>query len=102
MRTTTVCRNLWLESTICFPALRLERLFLGRHKLLHFESGIAISSLTMCGRCCLTRVRCRDRIFKKKTVERIVEDHLKQGLNYTMPIHKLITLELLHRLFLDA
>ncbi len=39
---------------------------------------------------------------KKKCVERIVDSHLRQGRNYTMPIHELITLELLHRLFVDA
>jgi asparagine synthase (glutamine-hydrolysing) len=39
---------------------------------------------------------------QKKTVEWVVEGHLKGGLNYTAAIHKLLTLELLQRLFLDA
>jgi asparagine synthase (glutamine-hydrolysing) len=37
-----------------------------------------------------------------KTVEAIVNGHTKGGLNYTSAIHKLLTLELLHRLFLDG
>jgi hypothetical protein len=32
----------------------------------------------------------------------IVQSHLKGDRNYTTEIHKVLTLELLHRLFLDA
>jgi asparagine synthase (glutamine-hydrolysing) len=39
---------------------------------------------------------------QKKTVETIVADHLKGTRNYTSAIHKLLTLELIHRLFLDT
>jgi len=35
-------------------------------------------------------------------VEMIVKGHLKGDRNYTTEIHKVLTLELVHRLFLDA
>ena len=83
-------------------ALRLERLFLGRHKLLHFRVWYR-DQLADYVRQILLDPRTLSRPYlKKKSVERIVDGHLRQGLNYTMPIHKLITLELLHRLFMDA
>jgi asparagine synthase (glutamine-hydrolysing) len=39
---------------------------------------------------------------ESKSVEAIVCGHTKGGLNHTSAIHKLLTLELIHRLFLDA
>jgi len=82
--------------------LRLERLFLGRHKLLHFRVWYR-DQLADYVRQILLDPRTLSRPYlNKKSVERIVDGHLRQGLNYTMPIHKLITLELLHRLFVDA
>ncbi len=83
-------------------ALRLERLFLGRHKLLHFRVWYR-DQLADYVRQILLDPRTLSRPYlKRKSVEKIVDGHLKHGLNYTMPIHKLITLELLHRLFVDA
>ena len=85
-----------------FSPLRLERLFLGRHKLLHFRVWYR-DQLSEYVRQMLLDPRTLSRPYlQKKTVETIVEEHLKGRLNYTMPIHKLMTLELLHRLFLDA
>jgi asparagine synthase (glutamine-hydrolysing) len=34
-------------------------------------------------------------------LEAVVRGHLKEGRNYTTEIHKVLTLELIHRLFLD-
>jgi asparagine synthase (glutamine-hydrolysing) len=39
---------------------------------------------------------------ERKGVERIVKGHLEEGRNYTSEIHKLLTLEIQHRLFVDA
>jgi len=39
---------------------------------------------------------------EKKTLESIVTGHLKGDRNYTTAIHKLLTLEHLHRLFVDT
>ena len=38
----------------------------------------------------------------RRTVEAIVHGHIKGNRNYTNEIHKLLTLELVHRLFSDA
>jgi asparagine synthase (glutamine-hydrolysing) len=35
-------------------------------------------------------------------VEAIVKSHLKGNRNYTTEIHQLLTLELIHRIFLDS
>jgi asparagine synthase (glutamine-hydrolysing) len=85
-----------------FSALRLERLFLGRHKFLHFRVWYR-DQLSAYVRQMLLDPRALSRPYlQKKTVEKMVEGHLTHGLNYTTAIHKLLTLELLHRLFLDA
>jgi asparagine synthase (glutamine-hydrolysing) len=85
-----------------FSALRLERLFLGRHKFLHFRVWYR-DQLSAYVRQMLLDPRALSRPYlQKKTVEKMIEGHLKRGLNYTTAIHKLLTLELLHRIFLDA
>jgi asparagine synthase (glutamine-hydrolysing) len=39
---------------------------------------------------------------ERKRLEKMVQGHLKGDRNYTTEIHKVLTLELLHRLFLDT
>jgi hypothetical protein len=39
---------------------------------------------------------------KKQTVEHLVNSHVRGESNYTTEIHKLLTLEHLHRLFIDT
>ncbi len=82
--------------------LRLERLFLGRHKLLHFRVWYR-DSLSSYVRQMLLDPRTLSRPYvERKGVEAIVRGHLGGGQNHTTAIHKLLTLELLHRLFFDA
>jgi asparagine synthase (glutamine-hydrolysing) len=38
---------------------------------------------------------------ERKTLETIVNGHLRGDRNYTTAIHKMLSLELLHRLFFD-
>jgi asparagine synthase (glutamine-hydrolysing) len=40
--------------------------------------------------------------FRREGIEAMVRGHLTGNFNYTNEIHKVLTLELLHRLFLDA
>jgi len=81
--------------------LHLERLFLGRHKLLHFRVWYR-DSLSNYVRQMLLDPRTLSRPFiERKGVEAIVRGHLGGGRNHTTAIHKLLTLELLHRLFFD-
>lgn len=81
--------------------LRLERLFLGRHKLLHFRVWYR-DALAEYVRSTLLDPRTLARPYiERKGVEAIVRGHLDGGENHTTAIHKLLTMELLHRLFLD-
>jgi asparagine synthase (glutamine-hydrolysing) len=83
-------------------ALHLERLFLGRHKFQHFRVWYR-DQLSNYVRQMLLDSLCLSRPYlQKKTVESIVEGHLKGNRNYTTQIHRLLTMELLHRIFLDA
>jgi asparagine synthase (glutamine-hydrolysing) len=82
--------------------LHLERLFLGRHKFYHFRVWYR-DALAGYVREMLLDSRSLSRPYLERgNVERIVEGHLTGGRNYTTAIHKLLTLELIHRLFLDA
>jgi asparagine synthase (glutamine-hydrolysing) len=82
--------------------LHIERLFLGRHKFQHFRvwyrddlSGYVQEMLLdsrALGRPYVTR----------KGVEMIVHAHVKGNRNFTTEIHRLLSLELMHRLFVDA
>jgi asparagine synthase (glutamine-hydrolysing) len=83
-------------------AFRLERAFLGRHKFAHYRVWYR-DTLSSYVREMLLDPRTLSRPhFQGGTVERIVNRHLKGDRNYTTEIHQLLTLELLHRLFLDA
>jgi asparagine synthase (glutamine-hydrolysing) len=39
---------------------------------------------------------------ERRTAEAVVRAHVKGDRNYTTDIHKMLTLELLHQLFLDS
>lgn len=81
--------------------LRLERHFLGRHKLSHFRIWYR-DALSDYVRQVLLDPRTLSRPYLEgKGVEAAVLGHLKGDRNYTTEIHKLLSLELLHRLFLD-
>jgi len=86
----------------CLSWLHLEHLFLGRHKLLHFRVWYRDQLSKYVREMLLDPLTLSRPYLQKKTVEAIVKGHLKEGRNYTTAIHKLLTLELLHRLFLDA
>jgi asparagine synthase (glutamine-hydrolysing) len=81
--------------------LHFERLFLGRHKFYHFRVWYR-DALAGYIREMLLDSRTLSRPYlERKGVEQIVGGHLKGNRNYTTAIHKLLTLELIHRLFLD-
>jgi len=82
-------------------AFQLERLFLGRHKYYHFRVWYR-DALADYVREMLLDPRTLGRPFiNRETVERIVAAHTKGVGNYTSAIHRLLTLELLHRTLLD-
>ena len=82
--------------------LRLERLFLGRQKFYHFRVWYR-DQLSAYVREMLLDSRTMSRPYvNPQKVEELVQGHLTGGRNYTTEIHKLLTLELTHRLFVDA
>jgi len=85
-----------------FAPLHLERLWMGRHKLFHFRWWYR-TILAKYVREMLLDPRSLARPYvDRKGVEKIVSGHLKGNRNYTTEIHRLLSLELIHRLFVDA
>jgi len=85
-----------------FSPLHLERIFLGRHKFYHFRVWYR-DVLANYVREMLLDPRTLGRPYlNRNMVEAVVAGHLKGGLNYTTAIHKILTLEHLHRLFIDS
>jgi len=85
-----------------FARFRLERLWLGRHKPFHFRVWYR-DELADYVRDMLLDSRSLARPYiVPNAVRHIVNAHLKGDRNYTIEIHRLLTLELTHRLFLDG
>jgi asparagine synthase (glutamine-hydrolysing) len=85
-----------------FSGLHLERLFLGRHKFNHFRVWYR-DALSQYIRETLLDPRTLSRPYlERNAVEVMVKGHLKGNRNYTSEIHTVLTLELIHRLFVDA
>jgi asparagine synthase (glutamine-hydrolysing) len=92
----------WVSSIDhAFAGLHLERLFLGRHKFAHFRVWYRDALAEYVRRILLDPQTLSRPYLDRKGVEAIVQGHLSGGRNYTNEIHKLLTVELLHRLFLD-
>lgn len=82
--------------------LHPERLFLGRHKFYHFRIWYR-DSLSQYVQEMLLDPRTLSRPYiERDRVPSIVRSHLKGTANYTLEIHKLLTIELIQRLFVDA
>jgi asparagine synthase (glutamine-hydrolysing) len=80
----------------------LERLFLGRHKYYHFRVWYRNVLSKYVQEMLLDPLTLSRPYLDRKAVEAIVRGHLKGSRNYTAAIHKLLSIELLHRLFVDA
>lgn len=85
-----------------FSPFHLERLFLGRHKFSHYRIWYR-DALAKYVQEMLLDARTLSRPYLNPgTLEYIVRGHLRGNRNYTKEIHKVLTLELLHRAFIDA
>jgi asparagine synthase (glutamine-hydrolysing) len=85
---------------LCSP-FHLERLFLGRHKFCHFRVWYR-DALAGYVREMLLDPRTLSRPYlERNAVQALVKGHLSGSRNYTSEIHKLLTLELLHRIMID-
>ena len=83
-------------------AFRLERLFLGRHKFLHFRVWYRDQLSNYVRQMLLDPLSLSRPYVEKKAMETMVESHLRGNRNYTSAIHRLLTMELLHRTFVDS
>jgi len=82
-------------------ALRLQRLFLGRHKFSHFRVWYRDWLGDYLKQILLDPIALSRPYVDRKSLTTMVESHVNGRGNYTTSIHKLLTLELLHRQFFD-
>ena len=84
-----------------FSTFRLERLFLGRHKHTHFRVWYRDALAGYVREMLLDQRSLARPYIDRKGLEALVRGHLKGNRNRTNEIHKVLTLELFHRLFLN-
>ena len=85
-----------------FAPLHLERLWMGRHKLFHFRWWYRTILAKYVQEMLLDPRTLARPYLERSGVEAVVRGHIKGDRNYTTEIHRLLSLELVHRLFLDA
>jgi asparagine synthase (glutamine-hydrolysing) len=82
--------------------LHLERLFLGRHKFYHYRVWYRDALGSYIREMLLDSRSLARPYLNRRFVEGIVKGHLAGTHNHTTAIHKLLTLEHFHRLFIDS
>ena len=85
-----------------FSWAHFERLFLGRHKFYHFRIWYRDAVANYVKEMLLDERTLSRPYVNRKTLEAIVLGHTRGIRNHTLAIHKLLTLELQHRLFFDT
>lgn len=83
-------------------ALQLQRLFLGRHKPFHFRVWYRDALAAYVQEILLDPRSLSRPYIERKGLESVVRGHLNGNRNYTTELHKVLTLELVQRLFLDS
>ncbi len=82
--------------------LHLERLFLGRHKVFHFRIWYRDALASSLREILLDPTSAKRPYVESSGLRTVVNSHLNGTGNYTNELHKLLTLELLHRRLLDG
>ncbi len=85
-----------------FSSLHFERMFLGRHKPFHFRIWYRDALAKYIQEILLDERALSRSYINRKALEAIVRGHVSGNKNFTNEIHKVLTLELIHRLFLDS
>ncbi len=85
-----------------FAPFRLERIFLGRHKYTHYRVWYRDALSKYVKEMLLDRQTLSRPYLRAKTLETMVQGHLRGDRNYTSQIHQILTLELLNRKLLDS
>lgn len=93
----------WLaQADHAFSALHFERLFLGRHKPFHFRTWYRDALGGYVKAILLDRLSLSRPWVNAEGMRNAILAHVKGTRNHTHEIHKLLTLELLHRQFFDG
>jgi asparagine synthase (glutamine-hydrolysing) len=85
-----------------FAPLHLERIWLGRHKPFHFRVWYRDHLHDYVRQMLLEKCSLARPYLTRAGVERVVNGHLRGDCNYTTEIHRLLALELAHRLFVES
>jgi asparagine synthase (glutamine-hydrolysing) len=80
----------------------LERLWIGRHKIFHFRLWYKTVLAKYVKQILLDPRTLARSYLKRSGVETVVRGHLTGNRNYSTEIHRLLSLELIHRIFVDA
>jgi asparagine synthase (glutamine-hydrolysing) len=83
-------------------SLHLERLFLGRHKFYHYRVWYRDALSSYVKQMLLDPRTLARPYLQRDALETIVKAHTSGTANYTTAIHKILTLEHMHRLFIDT
>ena len=86
----------------CLSPLHLERLFLGRQKFNHYRVWYRDALAAYIREMLLDQRTLSRPYLQRQALETMVEGHIKGNANFTSEIHIVLTLEILHRLFIDA
>jgi asparagine synthase (glutamine-hydrolysing) len=85
-----------------FAPLHLERIWLGRHKPFHFRVWYRDQLRDYVRQILLDDRALARPYLSRKGVERVVNGHLRGDENHTDEVHRLLSLELAHRQFVDS
>jgi asparagine synthase (glutamine-hydrolysing) len=85
-----------------FSALHPERIFLGRHKFYHFRIWYRDILAKYLKEILLDERALSRPYIERRGLEDIVQGHTEGKGNFTTPIHKVLSLELVQRLFVDT
>lgn len=83
------------------PGTKLERFFLGRHKFYHFRLWYRDQLAAPLKEVLLDPKTLSRPFFKRKGLERIVNDHTRGIRNWTLELHQALSLELTIRYLLE-
>ena len=92
----------WLARIDQASPFRLENVFLGRHKIYHFRSWYRDALAGYVKEMLLDPRSLSRPYIDRQGLNGIVQDHIRGNRNYTTEIHKLLTLEIVHRRFVDS
>jgi asparagine synthase (glutamine-hydrolysing) len=84
-----------------FAPLRLEKLFLGRHKVAHFRVWYRDELSHCLKEILLDPITLQRPYLRADSLEKILEAHFNGCRNYTSEIHKILTLEFIQRKLIE-